>query len=155
MAAEAVTGAGIPIVEVTMTVPGAVEVIAALVKSHPALIVGAGTVWDIETATRCLDAGAMFLTSTGTRTGVVRFAHERDTVVFPRRIDAERSDGGMEGRRGFRQDLSLLATGRACVHQTLKQPFPKVPFIAAGGVNQQNAAEFILAGAAALAWAGI
>ncbi len=71
-AAEAVAEGGIPIVELTMTVPGAIGVIAALVKQHPDLVVGAGTVLDTETAARCLDAGAMFLTSTGLELDVVR-----------------------------------------------------------------------------------
>ena len=64
-AAEAVTAGGIPIVEVTMTVPGALEVIASLARKGSDLIVGAGTVLDSDTARRCLGAGAMFLTSTG------------------------------------------------------------------------------------------
>src|SRR5215510_560054 len=65
LAAAAVADGGIPIVELTMTVPGAVEVIGELTKANPHLIVGAGTVWDVETAKICLDAGAKFLTSTG------------------------------------------------------------------------------------------
>ena len=64
-AAETVAHSGIPIVEVTMTIPGAVEVIAELARSNPDVITGAGTVSDLETANRCLDAGAQFLTSTG------------------------------------------------------------------------------------------
>src|SRR5580692_11621515 len=73
-AAEAVCSAGIPIVEVTMTVPGALEVIADLIKSSPHLIVGAGTVFDSETARRCLDAGVTFLTSTGLDLDIVELA---------------------------------------------------------------------------------
>src|ERR1035441_8403968 len=64
-AAQAVASGGIPIVEITMTVPGAVEVISHLVRNGPELIVGAGTVWDVDTARRCLDAGGTFLTTTG------------------------------------------------------------------------------------------
>src|SRR5260370_28163458 len=64
-AAEAVASGGIPIVELTLTVPGAIEVISHLVRNGPELIVGAGTVWDADIARRCLDAGAKFLTSTG------------------------------------------------------------------------------------------
>ena len=59
-AAEAVTSGGIPIVEITMTVPGAVDLISHLVQHHPKMVVGAGTVLDTETARRCLDAGAKF-----------------------------------------------------------------------------------------------
>src|SRR5260370_37137091 len=57
-AAEAVTRGGIPIVEITMTVPGAVDLISHLVHHHPKMVVGAATVLDIDTALRCLDAGA-------------------------------------------------------------------------------------------------
>src|SRR5581483_8265344 len=64
-AVEAICEGGIPIVEVTMTVPGAVEVIGALARAHPDLIVGAGTLFDLETARRCLDTGAKFLTMPG------------------------------------------------------------------------------------------
>ena len=62
-AAEAVTRGGIPIVEITMTVPGAIELISHLAKHNPNTVVGAGTVLDTDTAHRCLDAGASFLTA--------------------------------------------------------------------------------------------
>src|ERR1035441_500685 len=80
-AAEAVNRSGIPIAEITMTVPGALDVIAHLTKSLPEMVVGAGTVLDIETARRCLEAGAMFLTSTGLVPEVVEFALKNDVVV--------------------------------------------------------------------------
>ena len=82
-AAETINGAGIPIAEITMTVPGAVDVIAQLAKSLPEMVVGAGTVLDKETARRCLDAGAKFLTSPGLVLEVVEFAVKKDVVVFP------------------------------------------------------------------------
>src|SRR5262249_52112178 len=83
LAAEAVAAGGIPIVEVTMTVPGAIEVIASLAKRNSGLIVGAGTIWDLETARLCLQAGAMFLTSPGFDPALVEFARQQETVVFP------------------------------------------------------------------------
>ena len=64
-AAETVSQGGIPIVEIAMTVPGAIQVISDLVKSSPDMVVGAGSVLDAETARRCLDAGATFLTTDG------------------------------------------------------------------------------------------
>src|ERR1700690_2914388 len=75
-AAEVVNRAGISIAEITMTVPGAIEVISDLVKNMPEMVVGAGTVLDAETARRCLDAGAAFLTSTGFVPEVVEIALE-------------------------------------------------------------------------------
>src|ERR1700681_4636954 len=72
-AVEAVCSSGIPIVEVTMTVPGAVGIIAEVASKHPDVVVGAGTVWDVEMARRCVDAGAAFVTSTGIHADVVEF----------------------------------------------------------------------------------
>src|SRR4029077_18152999 len=82
-AAEAVAGGGIPIVEITMTVPGAMEVIAHLVKHHPKMIVGAGTVLDVDTAKKCADAGAHFLTAPGFDCDIVTFAANHDIVSMP------------------------------------------------------------------------
>src|SRR5580704_17698879 len=82
-AAEAIYSSGIPVVEVTMTVPGAVSVISQLMRQNSALIVGAGTVFDVEIAQQCLDAGAAFLTTPGLDLEIVYFAVKHGTVVFP------------------------------------------------------------------------
>ena len=77
-AAEAVFAGGIPVVEITMTVPGAIDLIAQLSKNMgPEILVGAGTVMDSETAQRCLDAGAQFLVSPG---------FDLETVRLPNRV---------------------------------------------------------------------
>src|ERR1700676_5097238 len=73
-AAAAVSRGGIPVVEITMTVPGAIDVISSLAKSIPDLLVGAGSVLDVPTARRCLDAGAQFLTTDGLDLEIVEFA---------------------------------------------------------------------------------
>jgi len=82
-AAEAVSESAIPIVEVTMTVPGAVQVIRELTSHHPGVLVGAGTLFRVETARRCLEAGAAFLTTPGLDFEIVNFAQGRGVVVFP------------------------------------------------------------------------
>ena len=82
-AAEAVYRASIPIAEITNTIPNAVDVISYLANKFPDMVVGAGTVLDTETAQRCLDAGAQFLTSPGLVIEVVEFALKHDVVVFP------------------------------------------------------------------------
>src|SRR5579884_3488139 len=81
-AAQTIARSGIPVVEVTMTVPGATDVIAGLARDEPNVIAGAGTVLDLETARRCVDSGAKFLTSTGLDLEVVEFALKHDVVVF-------------------------------------------------------------------------
>ena len=73
-AAEAVCSGGIPIVEITLTVARAMELIAHLTHYHPKTVVGASTVLNTELAPKCLDAGASFLTSPGLNLKVVEFA---------------------------------------------------------------------------------
>ena len=82
-AAEAVSSGGIPIVEITMTVPGAIHVISDLVKHAPNMVVGAGGVLDTEMAHRCMNAGASFITTEGFDSHVTEFAVKGNTVVFP------------------------------------------------------------------------
>ena len=149
-AAESVASGGIPIVELTMTVPGAIDVIAHLVRSAPRLIVGAGTVWNTETARRCLDAGAQFLTSTGFDPHIVEFAIQNDMAVFPGALTPSEVMMAWKSGPDFVKVFPCAQMGGASYVKTLKSPFPQVPLIASGGVNQQNVAEFILAGATAV-----
>ena len=82
-AAETVYDAGIPVVEITMTVPGAVAVIGQLAQNYPDFIVGAGTVLDADTAQRCVDAGARFITSPGLVPEVLEFSIKNKVVAIP------------------------------------------------------------------------
>ena len=148
-AAEAVTQAGIPIVEVTMTVPGAVEVIRELAL-HSGLIVGAGTLFQVETARRCLDAGAVFLTTPGLEHDIVNFAAGRGVVVFPGALTPTEVMAAWKAGCDFVKIYPCFANGGPRYIRSLKMPFPDIPLIASGGVDQQNASEFILSGASAL-----
>src|ERR1022692_4420651 len=149
-AAESVASGGIPIVELTMTVPGAIDVIAHLVRNAPELMVGAGTVWDTETARRCLDAGAKFLTSTGLDLKTVEFAARENIVIFPGALTPTEVMMAWKSGVDFVKVFPCSQLGGAAYILALKAPFPQVPLIASGGVNQQNVADFFLAGAAAV-----
>ena len=149
-AAEVVNRSGIPIAEITMTVPGALDVIAHLAKSLPEMVVGAGTVLDIETARRCLEAGAMFLTSTGLVPEVVEFALKNDIVVFPGAMTPTDLIAAWKMGADFVKIYPCGPLGGPRYIRALKLPFPQVPLIATGGVNQTTAGDFILNGATAL-----
>jgi len=153
-AAEAVFNHGIPIVEVTMTVPGAIEVITELARNRPAVIVGAGSVADVETAARCLDAGAKFLTSTGLDLAVVHYAVEQDVVVIPGVLTPTEVLAAWKAKPDFVKIFPCAAVGGPAYVRALHAPFPEVPLIASGGVNQQTALDFLLAGAVALGIGG-
>jgi 2-dehydro-3-deoxyphosphogluconate aldolase/(4S)-4-hydroxy-2-oxoglutarate aldolase len=149
-AAEAVGEGAIPIVEVTMTVPGAVEVIRTLTHQHPGLIVGAGTLFHVETARRCLDAGASFLTTPGLDLEIVNFALGREVVVLPGALTPSEVMAAWKAGSDFVKVFPCFANGGPAYIQALKGPFSEVPMIASGGVNQTNAVDFIRAGAEAL-----
>jgi 2-dehydro-3-deoxyphosphogluconate aldolase/(4S)-4-hydroxy-2-oxoglutarate aldolase len=126
------------------------EVIADLTRRAPELIVGAGTILDIETAKRALDAGATFLTSPGLVVDVVSFAVRKDVVVFPGALTATEVIAAWKAGADFVKIFPCAQVGGDSYIRALKAPFPHVPLIASGGVNQQTAFNFILAGAAAL-----
>ena len=153
-AVEAVNRAGIPLAEITMTVPHALDVIAQMAKSLPEMVIGAGTVLDVETAARCLDAGARFLTSPGFVPEVVEFALKHDVVVFPGALTPTEVITAWKAGADFVKIFPCAQVGGYHYIRTLKVPLPQVPMIASGGVNQQTAFDFILAGASALGIGG-
>lgn len=148
-AAEAVAAGGIPIVEVTVTVPGALEVIHHLAQ-NPAIIQGAGTVLDLGWARRCLDAGAQFLTSPGFDRKIVEFAVNENILVFPGVLTPTEIMEAAKAGADFVKIFPCAQVGGPSYIKALKSPFPDVPFIASGGVNQQTASDFIVAGATAI-----
>jgi 2-dehydro-3-deoxyphosphogluconate aldolase / (4S)-4-hydroxy-2-oxoglutarate aldolase len=149
-AAEAIYSSGIPIVEVTMTVPGALAVISQLTKQNSALIVGAGTVFDVETAQQCLDAGVAFLTTPGLDLEIVNFAVKHGTVVFPGAMTPGEVMAAAKAGADFVKIFPCAQLGGPGYIRALKAPFPRVALIAAGGVNQETATDFIRAGAVAV-----
>jgi len=153
-AAEAIAGGGIPILEVTLTVPEAIRVIDQVVRRAPDMIVGAGSVHDIETAQRCLDAGAKFLSSDGLDSDTVRFAVQKDVVVVPGTLTPTGVINAWKLGPDFVKVVPCGHIGGHSYIRDLKAMFPHIPLIAAGGVNQRTAFFFIASGAVALGIGG-
>ena len=149
-AAEAVTHGGIPIVEITMTVPGAVELISHLVRSDPKIIVGAGTVLDTKTAGLCIDAGASFLTASTFNLQIVEFAAKHGIAVLPGALTPTEVVTAWNAGADFVKVFPCAPVGGDKYIKALHTALPDIPLIAAGGVNQQTAAHFILSGATAI-----
>lgn len=149
-AAEVVARSGIPIVEITMTVPGAIDVISHLVKSLPDVIVGAGTLLDLETALLCVDAGVRFLTSPGLDLEIVEFAAKEKMCVMAGALTPTEVITAWKAGSDFVKVFPCAQVGGDSYIRALRGPLPQVPLIAAGGVNQQTASNFISAGAVAL-----
>ena len=155
LAAQAVCDGGIPIVEITMTVPGAVEVIRELRKSAlSGVLVGAGTVLDAETARRCLDAGAEFLVSPGLNVPTVEFAVREGKLIMAGALTPTEVITAWNAGADFVKVFPCGQVGGAKYIKALKGPFPHIPLVPTGGVNLNTAAEFIEAGSAALGIGG-
>jgi 2-dehydro-3-deoxyphosphogluconate aldolase/(4S)-4-hydroxy-2-oxoglutarate aldolase len=153
-AARAVSRGGIPIVEITMTVPGAIGVIAELVRNMPDVIVGAGTVLNAETARRCLDAGAQFLVSPGLDLETVRLAVKENVVMAAGALTPGELMAACNAGADFVKIFPCAQIGGASYIKALKGPFPDVPLIPTGGVNLETIPNFIAAGAAAVGVGG-
>ena len=149
-AAETVAKSGIPIVEITMTVPGAIDVITHLVKHLPNVIVGAGTLLDVDTARNCVDAGVRFLTSPGLDIEIVSFAAKQKMCVMAGALTPTEVITAWKAGSDFVKVFPCAQVGGESYIRALRGPFPQVPLIAAGGVNQQTASSFVLAGADAI-----
>jgi 2-dehydro-3-deoxyphosphogluconate aldolase/(4S)-4-hydroxy-2-oxoglutarate aldolase len=142
---------GFSLIELTMTVPGALELLRELTRAHPRLMLGAGSIRDVETARRCLDAGAAFVTSPGLIPAVVDFALKHGIAVIPGALTPTEVLTAMQaGAVDFIKIFPCAQVGGPSYIKALKAPFPDARLIATGGVNQKTAAEFIHAGASAI-----
>jgi len=149
-AAEAITRGGIPIVEITMTVPGAIELMAHLVRSDPKIIVGAGTVLDTKTADLCIGCGVGFITAPSFDSEIVEFAAKHNIAVLPGALTATEVVTAWRAGADFVKVFPCGPVGGDKYIKALHTALPQVPLIAAGGVNQQTAGNFILSGATAI-----
>jgi|SRR5215469_13988137 len=149
-AAEAVMHGGIPVVEITTTVPGAVELIRHLVRSDPKVIIGAGTVLNTDTASLCIDAGAGFLTSPSFDPSIVEFAVKENIAVLPGAMTPTEVVAAWSAGADFIKVFPCAQIGGDKYIKALNASLPQIPLIAAGGVNQQTAANYILSGAIAI-----
>lgn len=155
LAAEAVCTGGIPIVEMTMTVPGAIDAIAQLARtSSKEILIGAGTVLDAETAQRCLDAGAEFLVSPGFDLETVQLAKKLGKLMMAGSLTPTEVITAWKAGSDFVKIFPCGTVGGAKYIKALKAPLPQVPMVPTGGVNLNTAAEFLQAGSEALGIGG-
>jgi len=155
MAVDAVCLGGIPIAEITMTVPGAIAVIRELVRNFGTrVLVGAGTVLNAAIAQECLDAGAQFLVSPGLLAPVIDLARSNQTLVMAGALTPTEVITAWKAGADFVKVFPCGAVGGPEYIKALRGPLPDVPFVPTGGVSLHNAADFVRAGAAALGVGG-
>ncbi|HWJ48857.1 MAG TPA: bifunctional 4-hydroxy-2-oxoglutarate aldolase/2-dehydro-3-deoxy-phosphogluconate aldolase [Candidatus Udaeobacter sp.] len=150
-AVEAICAGGIPVVEITMTVPNAITVIRDLVQRRGGdVLIGAGTVTNAEQAESCVRAGAQFLVSPGLSTSVLSVARVNNRLAIPGALTPTELMSAQDLGARLIKIFPCGNLGGPKYLKSLKAPFPHAQLIPTGGVNAANAAEFIAAGAYAL-----
>ena len=140
--------------EITMTVPGALEVISELAKTMPEVLVGAGTVLNKMMARQCADAGAQFLVTPGFNRATVVEAKRLGLLVMAGALTPTEVMAAWSSGADFVKVFPCGNLGGATYLKALKGPLPQVPLVPTGGVNLETATDYIRAGAAALGVGG-
>ncbi len=148
---DAICEGGIPIIEITMTVPGAIDVIREVTARYKnEALVGAGTVTTPEQAEACLDAGAEFLVSPGLSARVMRAAERCEKLMIPGALTPSELIAAHDAGAKLIKIFPCGSLGGPKYIQALRGPFPHIAFIPTGGVTLSNAEEYLAAGAFAL-----
>ena len=148
--ASAIAAGGVTVLEVTMTVPGAIRVMRKLVEERPEILIGAGTVLDAETARMCILEGAQFVVSPALNVKTIEMCHRYGVAVLPGALTPTEIVTAWEAGADVVKVFPASALGGAKYLKSVKAPLPQVEMIPTGGVSQANAAEFLEAGAFAL-----
>jgi len=150
-AVEAIKAGGVSVLEVTMTVPGAIGVIEKLAATFGKdALIGAGTVLDPETAKQCIQAGAQFIVSPALNEETIAFCRANDVAVFPGALTPTEVVRAWNAGADAVKIFPAGAVGGASYLKALKAPLPQIELIPTGGVSLTTAADFIRAGAMAL-----
>jgi len=150
-AIDAIREGGISVLEITMTVPGAVKVIEEVAKRYGKdALVGAGTVLDPETATACIESGAKFVVSPALNLETIACCRRLEVAVMPGALTPTEVVQAWNAGADFVKVFPAGAVGGPSYLKSLKAPLPQIELVPTGGVSLKTAADFIRAGAAAL-----
>ena len=148
---EAIKAGGVSLLEITMTVPGAVQVIEQLTaRFGDETVVGAGTVLDPQAAQACISAGARFIVSPALNLETIAFCRDRDIAIMPGALTPTEVVTAWNAGADFVKVFPAGAMGGASYIKSLKAPLPQIELVPTGGVSLKTAASFIEAGAAAI-----
>lgn len=151
---QAMIEGGVAVVEVTMTVPGAVDLIKVLNREYPELLLGAGTVTTAKEAAATIEAGAEFVVSPSFHAEVVATTHAFDKISIPGALTPTEIITAWRAGADCVKIFPCSAVGGASYLKSLLAPFPELKLIPTGGVTLQTAEGFIRAGARALGVGG-
>jgi 2-dehydro-3-deoxyphosphogluconate aldolase/(4S)-4-hydroxy-2-oxoglutarate aldolase len=148
---EAMLAGGVTVVEVTMTVPGAVDLLRHLKRAHSSkILLGSGTVTTAAQAAETIEAGAEFVVSPSLHPEVIAKTKELGKVSIPGALTPTEVITAWNAGADYVKVFPCSAVGGASYLKALLAPFPHLQLIPTGGVTQQTAADFLKAGAKAL-----
>ena len=148
---QAMLAGGVTVVEVTMTVPGAIDLLKTLKKEYGTeLLLGSGTVTTAEQAAATIDAGAEFVVSPSFHADVVEKTQAMGKVSVPGALTPTEVVTAWQAGADYVKIFPASAVGGANYLKALLAPFPDLKLIPTGGVTLQTAAGFLKAGAKAL-----
>ena len=148
--AEAIAAGGVTVLEITMTVPGAITVMRKLAEQRPDILIGAGTVLDPETARMCILEGAQFVVSPAINVKTIEMCHRYSIAALPGALTPTEVVTAWQAGADIVKIFPASAMGGAKYLTALKGPLPQIEMIPTGGVSQSTAHEFLSAGAFAL-----
>src|SRR5436305_5238329 len=148
---EAIKAGGVSVLEITMTVPRAVELIAELSERYgDEATVGAGTVLDPETARACVMAGARFVVPPWLNTKTIELCRRYGVAVMPGALTPTEVVAAWQAGADMVKVFPCDSLGGARYIQSLKAPLPQIEVVPTGGVSLKTVADFIKAGASAV-----
>lgn len=148
--AGAIAAGGVTVLEITMTVPGAIQVMRRLAETRPDILIGAGTVLDPETARMCILEGAQFVVSPALNPATIDMCHRYSIAVLPGALTPTEIVAAWQAGADVVKVFPASAMGGASYLKSIKAPLPQVELIPTGGVSLATAEDFLKAGAYAL-----
>ena len=148
--AEAIAAGGVTVLEVTMTVPGAMQVMRKLAETRPDILIGAGTVLDPETARMCILEGAQFVVSPALNLKTIEMCHRYSIAALPGALTPTEIVTAWQAGADVVKVFPANSMGGASYLKSIKAPLPQVELIPTGGVSLATAEDFLKAGAFAL-----
>ncbi|MEO8499964.1 MAG: bifunctional 4-hydroxy-2-oxoglutarate aldolase/2-dehydro-3-deoxy-phosphogluconate aldolase [Vicinamibacteria bacterium] len=147
---DAIEAGGVPLLEITMTVPGALSIIEAVRQREKSAVVGAGTVLDAETARACILAGAQFIVSPALNVATIEVCRRYSVAVMAGALTPTEVVTAWSAGADVVKIFPCGALGGASYIKALKAPFPQIALMPTGGVSLKTAGDFIKAGSFAL-----
>jgi 2-dehydro-3-deoxyphosphogluconate aldolase/(4S)-4-hydroxy-2-oxoglutarate aldolase len=148
--ADAIAAGGVTVLEITMTVPGAIHVMRKLAETRPDILIGAGTVLDPETTRHCILEGAQFIVSPALNIATIEMCHRYSIAALPGALTPTEIVTAWQAGADVVKVFPASAMGGASYLKSLKAPLPQVELIPTGGVSLATAEHFLAAGAFAL-----